>query len=64
MNMNYSLDPKREMSHIVIDNFDEVGMEGVYAGTYEDCEMYMAEQAKHSSCIGMDIIPNPNYKMN
>lgn len=64
MNMNYSLDPKREMSYIVIDNFDEVGMEGIYAGTYEDCEMYMAEQAKYSSCIGMDIIPNPNYKMN
>lgn len=60
--MSYSLDPKREMSYIVIDNFDEVGMEGIYAGTYEDCEMYMAEQAKHSSCIGMDIVPNPYYK--
>lgn len=60
--MSYSLDPKREMSYIVIDNFDEVGMEGVYAGTYEDCEMYMAEQAKHCSCIGMDIVPNPYYK--
>ena len=60
--MNYSLDPKRDMSYIVIDNFDEVGMEGIYAGTYEDCVMYMAEQAKHCSCIGMDIIPNPNYK--
>ena len=62
--MNYSLDPKREMPYIVIDNFDEVGMEGVYAGTYEDCEMYMEEQSKHSSCIGMDIVPNPNYKIN
>lgn len=60
--MSYSLNPNREMPYMVIDQFDEVGMEGVYAGTYEDCEMYMAEQAKHSSCIGMDIVPNPHYQ--
>ena len=60
--MSYSLDPKRKLSHIVIDITTPEGMEGVYAGTYEDCEMYMAEQAKHSSCVGMDIIPNPYYK--
>ena len=47
---------------MVVDMTTPEGMEGVYAGTYEDCEMYMAEQAKHSSCIGMDIVPNPYYK--
>ena len=59
--MSYSLDPNRKMPWMVIDRFDEAGMEGVYAGTYKDCEMYMAEQSKHSSCIGMDIVPNPYY---
>lgn len=60
--MSYSLDPKRKLSHIVIDITTSEGMEGVYAGTYEDCEMYMAEQAKYGNCIGMDIVPNPYYK--
>ena len=60
--MSYSLDPNREMPYMVIDRFDEVGMEGVYAGTYDDCQMYMAEQGKHSSLIGMDIVPNPHYQ--
>ena len=60
--MSYSLDPKRECTHIVVDDFDPMGREIIYAGTYEDCVMYMAEQAKHSSCIGMDIILNPYYK--
>ena len=62
MNTSYSLDPKRKTPWMVIDMTTEYGMEGVYAGTYEDCEMYMAEQAKHCSCIGMDIVPNPYYK--
>ena len=60
--MSYSLDPKRKCTHMVVDDFDPVGREGIYAGTYEDCVMYMAEQAKHCSCIGMDIVPNPYYK--
>lgn len=60
--MSYSLDPKRKLSYIVIDITTPEGMEGVYAGTYEDCEMYMAEQAKYGNCIGMDIVPNPYYK--
>ena len=60
--MSYSLDPKRKMSWMVIDITTEYGMEGIYAGSYEDCEMYMAEQAKYCSCIGMDIVRNPYYK--
>ena len=59
---SYSLDPKRKMNWMVIDRTTEYGMEGVYAGTYEDYEMYMAEQSKCCSCIGMDIVPNPYYK--
>ena len=47
---------------MVIDITTEYGMEGIYAGSYEDCQMYMAEEAKYSSCIGMDIVPNPYYK--
>lgn len=62
MKTSYSLDPKRKTPWMVIDITTEYGMEGIYAGTYEDCEMYMAEQAKCSSCIGMDIVPNPYYK--
>ena len=60
--MSYSLDPKRKTPWMVIDMSTEAGEEGVYAGSYEDCEMYMAEQAKYSSCIGMNIIPNPYYR--
>jgi hypothetical protein len=61
-NTNYSLDPNRDMSWMVVDMCDAVGREGIYSGTYEDCQMYMAEYAKHCSCIGMDIVPNPYYK--
>ena len=57
--MSYSLDSKRKTPWMVI---DITTPEGVYAGTYEDCEMYMAEQAKYCSCIGMDIVRNPYYK--
>lgn len=60
--MSYSLDPNRKRPWIVVDMIDSEGMEGVYAGTYEDCEMYIAEQAKCGSCFGMDIRPNPHYK--
>lgn len=47
---------------MVIDMTTEEGMEGVYAGTYDDCLQYIAEQSE--CCIGMDIIPNPYYKNN
>lgn len=56
------MDPNREMPYMVIDRYDEVGMEGVYAGSYEDCEIYMTGQAKDSCCIGMEIVPNPHYQ--
>ena len=59
--MSYSLDPNRKMPYMVIDYITDAGMEGVYAGTYEDCQMYMAEIGKESSLIGMDIVPNPHY---
>lgn len=55
---SYSLDPNREMTHIVVDNFDAVGREGVYAGSYEDCQAFIAEQPD-SCMMGMyDIVPN------
>jgi hypothetical protein len=50
------------MPWMVIDYICEAGVEGVYAGTYEDCQMYMAELGKESSLIGMDIVPNPHYR--
>jgi len=54
----YSLDPNRPTPYVVIDNFDECGRQGVYAGSYEDCEEFIAEQGD-SFCIGMyDIVPN------
>ena len=62
-NTSYSLDPNRDRSWLVVDMFEEVGWECIYSGTYEDCQMYMAEYAKHRSCIGMDIVPNPYYRI-
>lgn len=56
----YSLDPNREMPYMVIDRFDEVGMEGVYAGTYEDCQAFLCEQSQFCG-YGMEIVPNPYY---
>lgn len=58
----YSLDPNRELTHKVIDRTDEVGMEGIYAGSYEDCQAYLEEQLQYCSGYGLDIIPNPYYK--
>lgn len=40
----YSLDLNREMPYLVIDLFDSIGKEGVYAGTYEDCQAFIEEQ--------------------
>jgi hypothetical protein len=56
----YSLNPNREMPYMVIDRTDEVGMDGVYAGSYDDCQEFLYEQSQHCS-IGMEIIPNPYY---
>ena len=61
-NTSYSLDINRDRSWMVVDMYDEVGREGIYSGTYEDCQIYMAEYAKFNSCIGMDIVPNPYYR--
>ena len=56
--MNYSLDKNRPTPYVVVDNFDEAGRCGVYAGTYEDCEAFVAEQGD-CCIIGMyDIVPN------
>ena len=59
---SYSLDPNRKMPYMVIDNICGADMECVYAGTYEDCQMYMYELGKESSLIGMEIVPNPYYQ--
>jgi hypothetical protein len=61
-NTSYSLDPNRDRSWLVVDRYDEVGREGVYSGTYEDCQMFIAGQVRACSCVGMDIIPNPYYR--
>lgn len=56
--MSYSLNPKRKITHLVIDDTDEVGREGIYGGSYDDCIAYVSEMAKHSLSIGIKIIPN------
>ena len=59
--MGYSLDPNRPTPYKVIDNFDDWGREGVYSGSYEDCQAFIAEQSD-SDIIGMyDIILNPYF---
>jgi len=35
--MSYSLDPQRKCPYMVVDYSNEAGMEGVYAGSYDDC---------------------------
>lgn len=47
---------------MVVDYSDEVGREGVYAGSYDDCVAYLEEQGNHCTCLGMDIVPNPYFK--
>lgn len=60
--MSYSLDPKRKTPCMLVDMTYPEDIKGIYAGSYEDCEMYMAEQAKYRGCIRMKIVPNPYYK--
>ena len=56
--MSYSLDINRPTPYVVVDHFDAIGEEGVYAGTYEDCEAFIAEQGD-SPIIGMyEIVLN------
>lgn len=58
--MGYSLDPNRPTPYKVIDNFDDWGREGVYVGTYEDCQAFIVEQLDCDDLLEMyDIIPNP-----
>lgn len=60
--MSYSLDPKRKTPWMVVDITTPEGMEGIYAGSYDDCMAYLEEQSKHCSCYGMHIAPNPYFK--
>lgn len=46
----YSLDPNRETPYQVVDYTDEVGREGIYAGSLEDCQEFLTEQASVCSC--------------
>lgn len=57
----YSLDPNRETPYKVVDYTDEIGREGIYAGSWEDCQEFLAEQASYGA-LGLDIVPNPHYK--
>lgn len=60
--MSYSLDPNRPTPYKVIDNFDDYGREGVYAGSYNNCNAFIAEQSDSDICGMYDIVPNPYYK--
>lgn len=50
-----NLDPNRITSHKVIDYTDEIGKEGVYIGSFEDCQEFISEQG---DTIGYDIVSN------
>lgn len=54
----YSLDPNRPTPYVVVDYFDEDGREGVYAGSFDDCQAFVAEQADSSIMGTYDIVPN------
>lgn len=58
----FSLDPNRETPYMVVDYTDEIGREGIYEGSLEDCQEFLTEQASVCSCLGLDIVPNPYYK--
>lgn len=47
---------------MVVDYNDEAGMEGIYAGSYDDCVAYLEEQGNHCTCFAMDIVSNPYFK--
>lgn len=50
-----NLNPNRPTTHKVIDYFDEIGQHGVYVGSFEDCQDFIAEQG---DTIGYEIIVN------
>lgn len=53
-----NLNPDRKRTHVVIDNIDACGREGVYEGSYEDCLQFLQEQGD-ADIIGLyEIIPN------
>lgn len=56
--MSYNLNPNRPIPYKVIDNFDNICGEGVYAGSYEDCQNFIAEQPDADICGMYNIIPN------
>ena len=50
-----NLNPNRPTTHKVIDYLDTIGEEGVYVGSLEDCQEFIAEQG---DTIGYDIVYN------
>lgn len=60
--MAYSLDPNRPTPWKVIDNFDEVGREGIYSGSLEDCQEFLSEQPDCNIAGMYDIKPNYAYR--
>ena len=54
-----NLDPNRITSHVVIDYTDEIGIEGVYIGSFDDCQEFISEQG---DAIGYDIVLNVKKK--
>lgn len=59
--MSYSLDPQRPRPYVVIDYFDAIGREGVYSGSFEDCQAFISEQPDADISGMYDIIKNPHY---
>lgn len=48
-----NLDINRKVTHRVIDHIDSIGMEGVYEGSFNDCQDFIAEQ---ELIFGLEII--------
>lgn len=48
-----NLNKNRMMTHRVIDHMDSISKEGVYAGSFEDCQEFIAEQGL---AFGLEII--------
>lgn len=48
-----NLSKNRKVTHKVIDHIDSNGMEGVYEGSFDDCQAFIAEQGM---AFGLEII--------
>ena len=48
-----NLNKNRKVTHKVIDHLDSIGMEGVYEGSFEDCQEFVSEQEMG---FGLEII--------